>query len=473
MRRAAALAIPILLSLLGSAAAAKTLEVGPGKTYPAPCAAIAAAAPGDVIEIDAAGVYQGDVCSWSTDHLTIRGVNGRPVIDAAGESAGGKAIWVIAGDDTTIEDVELTGATVPDQNGAGIRQEGKNLTVRRCYFHDNEDGILAGDSPGSEILVEGSEFAHNGFGDGFSHNMYINHVARFTLQYSYSHHSKVGHLVKSRAAETYILYNRLSDEADGTGSYEIDLPNGGASYVVGNLVEQGPATQNSAMLEYLFEGPHADNPSSALYVVNNTFVNDRPGDATFVAVGDSDATPAVLRNNVFAGPGVPCNQAAAVLEGNYVGGDPLFVDQAGYDYHLQRGSPCVGAGVPPGVAGAFDLTPAFQYVHPANAEDRSTVGTIDIGAYELGGGSGSGGGGGSLAAGGGGAAASGGAGGAAAGPAGAGGAAQAASSGGATADDGGCGCRTEPAGSLARRGAWLAVAAGALLAAARRRSRET
>ena len=122
-----------LISLLSSSAAmAATLQVGPGKTYATPCAAIAAAATGDRIEIDAAGTYSGDVCGWTTSGLTIVGVNGRPKIDANGMSSGGKAIWVVSGDDTTVENVEMSGATVADANGAGIRQEGKNLTVRGC-----------------------------------------------------------------------------------------------------------------------------------------------------------------------------------------------------------------------------------------------------------------------------------------------------------------------------------------------------
>ena len=87
--------------------------------------------------------------------------------------------------------------------------------MRGCYFHDNEDGILTGGGASTEVIVEYSEFADNGNGDGFSHNMYIGHEGRFTLRYSYSHAAKVGHLVKSRAAENYILYNRLSGE-DGT-----------------------------------------------------------------------------------------------------------------------------------------------------------------------------------------------------------------------------------------------------------------
>jgi len=236
----------LMMGLVWStSAAAATREVGPGKSYATPCAAIAAATAGDRIEIDAAGSYAGDVCGWTTNGLTLVGVNGRPKIDANGMSSGGKAIWVITGDDTTVENIEFSGAAVTDMNGAGIRQEGANLTVRGCYFHDNQDGILAGDKAGSTIVIEGSEFAHNGAGDGQSHNLYINHVDRLVFRWNYSHDAVVGHLLKTRALVSDIRYNRLTDEAEGTASYEINVPNAGTTMIVGNLIEQSAMSQNS------------------------------------------------------------------------------------------------------------------------------------------------------------------------------------------------------------------------------------
>jgi len=371
--------------LLASHARAGTLGVGPGKPYATPCAAVAMAHDGDLIEIDAAGKYDGDVCAIDKNHLTLRGVAGRAKLDAAGKNFGGKAIWVITGHDTTVENIEFSGATVADQNGAGIRQEGDNLTVRGCYFHDNDDGILTGASLTSEIVIEYSEFARNGFGDGYSHNLYIGNVARFTMRYSYSHSAKVGHLLKSRAAQNYVLYNRLTGES-GTSSYELDLPNAGTSVVLGNLIEQGPTTENASIVTYGLEGVKPENPGHDLYVVNNTFVNDRPNGGTFVAIGDSVDLPAMLQNNVFSGPGTLSSQTSAVLTHNFSGADPLLVDRAGFDYHLKPGSPCIDQGADPGMAGTFSLTPVWQYVHPANAQGRVGVGPIDIGAYEFGGG---------------------------------------------------------------------------------------
>jgi hypothetical protein len=98
------------------------VEVGPGKKFDRPSAAARVAKNGDVIEI-AAGTYEGDVAIWRQNNLTIRGVGGRPHLEADGEYAEGKGIWVIKGRNATVENVEFSGARVPDQNGAGIRQE--------------------------------------------------------------------------------------------------------------------------------------------------------------------------------------------------------------------------------------------------------------------------------------------------------------------------------------------------------------
>lgn len=364
----------------------KTLQVGPGKRYARPCAAILRASRGDTIEIDAAGKYDGDVCGWSTNNLMILGVGpGRAIIKAAGKDWEGKGIWVIAGNDTTVENIEFAGAIAPDGNGASVRQEGTNLTVRNCYFHDNQEGILAGNDPKSTVLVEFSEFARNGTDDGSSHNIYVNHVAKLIFRYNYSHQSIVGHLLKSRAAENVIIYNRLTDEPTGTGSYELDLPNGGKSFIIGNLIEQGPKTENNTILTYMEEGSDQRNPDHQLFVVNNTFVNDCPqGDNIFVFIGKEDLRPVIIENNIFTGPGAVTNQLGALVKSNLIG-NPQFVDADAFDFHLRSGSPAVDAGSDVVTGDGLPLTPQFQYVHPACAEGRSSVGKIDIGAYERGG----------------------------------------------------------------------------------------
>ena len=183
-----------------------TWNVGPTHTYTLPSQVSTLVQNGDTVLIDA-GVYNSDVARWTANNLVLRGNGGMAHLKANGNSYGGKAIWVVSGNNTTVEQIEFSLCSVVDLNGAGIRQEGINLTVRHCYFHDNDEGILAGDNVTSNILIEYTEFYNNGYGDGFSHNLYINHVNSLTFQYNYSHHAHIGHELKSRAYNNYILYN--------------------------------------------------------------------------------------------------------------------------------------------------------------------------------------------------------------------------------------------------------------------------
>lgn len=359
---------------------AATLNVGPGQAYSKPCAALTTAKDGDTVLIDASGSYNGDVCGFYANNLTIRGVNGRPHIDAAGQNAQGKGIWVIGGNNVTVDNIEFSGATVSGGNGAGIRAEGGNITIRNSYFHNNQMGILTANLGWGEVLIEYSEFAHNGTNNGFTHNIYVGQQAKFTLRYSYSHDSNGGQLVKSRAAETHILYNRLSGES-GASNYEVDIPNGGLAYVIGNVIQQGPNSTNSTVLEYLLEGTNSFNPSHQLYVINNTFINGMSR-GYFMNIGGA-ADPVVAKNNIFAGVGTVNTQSSAVMSNNFVG-DPKFVNAAGYDYHLQAGSPAINAGTAPGTGSGQALNPDYEYAHPTCGQARIISGAIDIGAYEYG-----------------------------------------------------------------------------------------
>lgn len=355
---------------------ARTLRVGPGEKLTLPSEAAAKARTGDVIEI-AAGLYAGDAAVWRASRLTLRGMGGRAHLRADGHDAEGKAIWVVKGDDTLIENIEFSGAAVSDGNGAGVRAEGRNLTVRNCFFHDNENGILGGVG---DVLIEGTEFAHNGAGDGYTHNIYVGARAdRFILRASYSHHARVGHNVKSRARENHILYNRITDEGDGESSYSIDLPEGGRSYVIGNVIQQGPATKNNAILVYGEEGIAADR-DAGLFVVNNTFVNDSDR-GRFIAVS-AKAGRARVANNLVVGPGTFVSGSVDETS-NVVTREARFVDRERYDYRLQPDSPAVNAGTDPGMADAVPLLPAAQYRHPTGEVPRRIVGAPDAGAFEL------------------------------------------------------------------------------------------
>ncbi|MBE7467018.1 MAG: PKD domain-containing protein [Planctomycetes bacterium] len=389
VRARLALAAVFALLVLDTAAAqsapavasrARTLQVGPTRLYKKPSEAAAVALDGDIVEIDA-GIYLGDACAWTRHNLILRGVGtGRAHLIANGAHAQGKGTWVISGTNATVENIEFSGAAVPDKNGAGIRQEGAGLTVRRCSFHDNQNGILTSANAASDILIEFSEFYANGYGDGLTHNMYIGKVRTFTLRHCHTYRAKVGHLIKSRAETNYILYNRITCEATGTTSYEINLPNGGRSYVIGNLIQQGPSAGNSTLLSYAEEG--ATNAVQELYVVHNTFVNERTAGGTFVRVSGTPAQSKLI-NNIFAGPGTVLSGTGTQTT-NLASSSPGLVNASGYDYRLTATSPALNAGSNPGTGGGYNLTPVYQYVHPLNREARTANGAPDLGAYESG-----------------------------------------------------------------------------------------
>lgn len=377
---------------VGSSALAKNfsashvLTVGSGKSYATPSAAAAVAASGDVIEIDP-GIYQNDIVVWRQNNLTLRGVGGRAHLQGTQmipytpgvDTENGMGIWVTNGSGIVVENIEFSGAQVPDQNGAGIRANGNGLTVCNGFFHDNENGILGG---GGEVLIEYSEFNHNGFGDGYTHNLYIDSaVTRFVFRHNYTHRAVIGHELKSRAAENHILYNRLMNE-DGNASYTIDIPNGGLTYIVGNLIQQGPNTDNSTIVNYGSEGLLAGR-THKLYLANNTLVNDRSAGGIFInAAGGTSAIQ--VTNNLFVGAGTDVSGPSGAITKltNLVGSSADLVNRAGYDYHLTGASSAINQGSDPGSVNGFDLRPKYHYLDTAKRSARPSNGNYDIGAYE-------------------------------------------------------------------------------------------
>lgn len=481
--------------------------VGPGQTYATPCAAIAAAAPGDEIDI-AAGTYT-DSCNINTAGLHLKGVGGRPKIDVTGQTlANMKGIYAIEADDVIIENLELMGAAIPSgqgENGAGLRIQSNGVVVTNCYIHDNQNGILSGPltaGTGTQT-IDHTEFANNSLGNGCTdgngctHNLYIGHYAKLIFQFNWTHMagSDGGHLLKSRALESDILYNRITGET-GDDSFEVDLPNGGLGILVGNEIEKGPSSGNKGtVVNYGEEG--LGTGTNTLYLANNTLVNDS-GDTSTVFV--NIATGGMLgaaHDNIFFGGGTPSNTGMLSAD-NMNGVDPMFVNAAMYDYHLESGSPAIGKGVAQGSAGSFPLTPVFEYFDPVSSVARLTA--KDLGAFEYGtptgnpsmdagaespdgaisgsssssgGGSSSGGSSGSgsssgTAGDGGGSGGSGSSGGAGSSSSGGGSADDAGSNGAAPGNGGGCGCTTVGGGSDIPLGL-LGIAFGASLLVLRRR----
>jgi hypothetical protein len=373
----------------------RVLHVGAQRDIRTIKEAAAAAKDGDRIEIDA-GNYVGDVATWSANNLTIVGVGGRPHFDADGEAAGGKAIFVTAGNNIRIENVELSGATVGDGNGAGIRAEGANLTIVNCYFHDNQEGILTSDSPNSDIIIENSAFVHNGTQSGQTHGIYIGHIRTLFVRGSVFQETTIGHHIKSRADTDYILYNRILDFADGTASYSIDLSNGGRGYIIGNIIQKSAKADNYTFIAMAMEGPSLSQQE--LHVIGNTMVLDR---SSGLFVHSRSPGMAVIADNIMSGPGQVLDGNGRLINNVIAGGsasnadanggsgnrmvkDPGFVDPAKYDYHLRPNSPAIGAGVDMQSVNGFKLMPEYQNAYPLGVDPRPAKNPTDDGGYGFG-----------------------------------------------------------------------------------------
>src|SRR6185437_4398634 len=149
-----------------------TLDVGPTRTYKTPSAAAAVAKNGDHIRIDPGQYF--DCAVWHADNLVIEGTGAGVVI--TDKTCMGKGLFVVEGNNTTIRNLTLTRARVPDANGAGIRLDNGNLTVDGVKFIDNQNGILGG-VPGTTVTIRNSEFDKNGVCEqACAHAVYVNNV---------------------------------------------------------------------------------------------------------------------------------------------------------------------------------------------------------------------------------------------------------------------------------------------------------
>jgi hypothetical protein len=275
------------------------LTVGPGQAFSTLAAAAAASHDGDVIQVQA-GTYTNDFATITTK-ITIEAVGGMARFVATVQPGNGKAILVTHAD-VTLRNLEFSGAQVADTNGAGVRYEVGNLTIDNCYFHDNQDGLLAADNPAGSITITNSQFAHNGAGDGLTHILYVGQVGTLTITNSYFYDAVVGHEIKSRALNTIIQGSSIVDGPTGTASYSIDLPNGGNDTISNDFIEQGPRSENPAIIHFGGEG--TVYAGSSLSISNNVILNDLDSPSAVALLNQTmpAVTASLTNNQVFGSP---------------------------------------------------------------------------------------------------------------------------------------------------------------------------
>ena len=279
-------------------ASADILAVGTGQTYKTIQAAVNAAHSGDMINVHA-GTY--GCASISKSGLTIQGV-GSGQVTISGAVCQSKGLLVISGSDTTINNIVFTNAKDSEGNGAGIRMQGTNLTILNSKFFNNQDGLLSDYNVHSTITVKDSTFGKNGTcvgSGGCAHAIYAGHVGTLDVENSTFNNTQAGHDIKSRANNTIIIGNKITDGPTGTSSYLIDVPNGGAVTITGNYLEKGPKSSNPTTAISMGE-EGATNPAGAMLIANNTFQNDLAKTQEFIfnRTGSANLT---VSGNVLSG----------------------------------------------------------------------------------------------------------------------------------------------------------------------------
>ena len=257
----------------------KTLNVGEARFFKKPSDVLKDVNDGDTILIDP-GIYE-DCAIWRNHNLTLKANGSAPVI-LQNKSCGGKGIWVISGNNFVIEGISFKNAAVPDKNGAGIRAQGENLTIKRSRFINNENGILAGNAENGKIQIYDSYFEGNGKCEpSCAHGIYVNAVKELHVENTHFINQKIAHHVKSRALKTVLRHLKIEDTDIGTSSYLIDLPNGGDVLIEDCTLQKGPLSENKGTaISIGAEGKMHENES---YIIRNIdFTNDTRPNVAFV-----------------------------------------------------------------------------------------------------------------------------------------------------------------------------------------------
>ena len=356
------------------ALAAETWVVGPKPPQMSLREALSRAGDGDLIAV-MEGDHDAAVGVITQKKLTLRGIGRRPVLRAGGHTADGRAMLVVRDGDVTLENLELRGARAATGNGAGVRLEKGRLRIERCALLDHEIGLSTANDADTELAIVDSEFgeAPRSAG-GLPHLLHVGRIARLSITGSRFHQGWEGHLIKSRARVNDIRYNLIFDGWQGAASYEIDLPNGGLTWLVGNIIGQGPGAANRALVAYGNDGQAW--PGSALYMSHNTLLSGGAWPARYVRIFEDrlpPATPLFLVNNVAAGIGFLETWMPGTLQGNVRTLGRWLRAPAMLDFALPDGSPLRAQAVDAAQVNGQDLRPTAEFALPIGTRPLKPV----------------------------------------------------------------------------------------------------
>lgn len=208
----------------------------------------------------------------------------------------GKAALVVSGSNVLIEKIECFGINVSDGNGACVRQQGKDLTLRNVYFHDSQQGILSSRNTGS-LTIEYSRFERLG-NSGRAHAIYSNNEELEIRDSIIINSVDQGHEVKSGANKTVIV-NSVIGSINTNDSRTIDVSNGGILIVESSVLLQGRKTRNRQLIGFALEGLR-DTRENRIQIINSMFILERNGpDEILYSPKGSDFPVSIIRTVII------------------------------------------------------------------------------------------------------------------------------------------------------------------------------
>lgn len=238
----------------------------------------------------AAGTHR-DCAVQAGGHVAyVARVSGQAILER--EICEGKAALVLRGRAARVEGLVFQMLRVRDGNGAGIRIEEGDLEVSDSLFRDSDGGILSADDPGGTVRIARSTFSGLGRCDrdlSCAHSVYLGGYGALEIDRARFERGAGGHYVKTRAPRVAITDSSFDDSAGRATNYMIDLSEGAAGEISGNLFVQGANKDNFTAL-VMVAPEERSNPSDGLVIAGNraelapralptVFVADRSGDA--------------------------------------------------------------------------------------------------------------------------------------------------------------------------------------------------
>ena len=214
----------------------------------------------------------------------------------------GKAALVLTGDNVLVESIECRNMHVRDKNGACIRFEGKNLTLRDIYAHDSQSGVMTSRNNGF-VNIEHSKFERlggKGTGRGYAHGVYIKAKELYINNSIFLSTKGEGTAVKSRSEST-IIENSIIASLEAKDSRLIDVSNKGELIIKNSILQQGNHSSNSQLIGYGLEGGESEYKKNRIDVRDNLFLLDRKSANVIIKYKNVSEKNVQITNNLLIG----------------------------------------------------------------------------------------------------------------------------------------------------------------------------